>query len=102
MRQQGAKMNSKASRTRTSNNRSTTTVEVVSAREVLAVRCSARIRATSPARAGRTLLKHWPSSVASKTGPYGGRVAAVNRNCQRSARTTCARKSSAIDGIVHQ
>ena len=98
----GTKTKSRVSSASTSKTRSTTTVEVISARDVRVLRWRATMRATSPARAGRIVLKNWPRSVASKVGQYGGRVSAGNRYCQRSPRTPWATSRSSTIGITHQ
>src|SRR5205085_3848224 len=65
----------------TSKIRSTTTVAASSARDEPDERCRATTRAASPARAGRTLLKKYPTRSALVVAPSGGRCSGGSSDC---------------------
>jgi hypothetical protein len=83
---QGSATNRSRRRARTSKKRSVTTVAAVSARDEPPRECKATIRAASPARSGKTLLKNWPISSAWVVGQTAGLVFGEKRTRQRSAR----------------
>src|SRR5438067_13213672 len=85
----------------TSKIRSTTTVAASSARDAPELRWSATTRAASPARAGSTLLKKYPTRSALVVLLSGGRRSGANSDRQRTARRTTATASAAIAGRIH-
>ena len=99
---QGSPMNKSRSRARTSKKRSMTTVAVVSARDEPPRECKATIRAASPARRGKMLLKNWPTSSAWVVGQIAGLVLGEKSTRQRSTRMKNPSASVTSAGISHQ
>jgi hypothetical protein len=99
---QGSPTNKSRSRASTSKKRSMTTVAVVSARDEPPRECKATIRAASPARSGKTLLKNWPTSKAWVVGQTAGLVLGEKRTRQRSTRMKNPSASIRNAGISHQ
>jgi hypothetical protein len=98
----GVVTNRSKSSASTSNRRSTATVAVDSASETAAYRFSATIRAASPARKGRMLLKKRPINVAFVVSQRGGRRPGSKRTRQRAARATVDTTSAPVAGTSHQ
>jgi hypothetical protein len=99
---QGSATNKRRSSASTSKKRSMTTVAVVSARDAPPRECRATIRAASPARNGKTVLKNWPTSKAWVVGHTAGVVLGEKSTRHRSTRMKNPSASVTNAGINHQ